>query len=137
MTNPTDQSFEMNDIIFQGIDWPIILTFYESDDVTPMDLEGALISFTVKPAYDDDDTDAAAYIALNTSDWVIDEDPDSTVPGVKNRISTVVPRAIVQTIPVGEHVQDLDIIPLATGYLNTYGSGYLEVKAQVGRRTPS
>lgn len=132
-----DLTFEYNEAVVQGIDWQIIMTFYEADDVTPMNLAGALISLTVKPDYDSDDTDALAYIALDTADFTIDEDPDGPLTGVTNRISAVVPRATMQAVPVGTHPMDIDIIPAATGYLNTYGSGHLYVNPQVGRRTPA
>lgn len=129
-------AFPLNNTIIQGVDWPIILTFYEEDDITPVNLAGAKISYTVKPAYDEDDLDAAAYVKLNTSDFTIDADPDGG-GAVTNRISAVVPRSTVHAIPVGTHVQDLDIVPQTTSRLGTYGSGQLVVKAQVGRREPT
>jgi hypothetical protein len=132
-----DRTFPMNDTIVQGIDWPIVFTFYEDDDVTPKNMAGSLITFTVKPAFDEDDTDAEAYVALETSDFTIDEDPDGPLDGTLNRISAVVPRTTTHDIPVGTHKQDLDIIPAATGYLDTYGRGQLVVLEQSGRRTPS
>ena len=127
--------FPLNVTFTQGDDHPFELAFYENDDVTPISMDGKLMSLTVKPVYDDDDTDAAAYIALNTADMTVDEDTEVAGGGVNNRVSMVFPRTLTALIPVGDHVVDFQV--LDGGYLHTQGSGTAVCEPQTGRRIPT
>lgn len=126
--------FPLNITFRQGDDFPFALTFYEPDDTTPIDMSSALMSLTIKPLIDADDTDAAAYIALDTADFVIDPDPDGG-GAVNNRVSITLPRALTKPIPVGTHLIDFQV--LSGGMLQTQGYGSAVCKEQVGRRLPT
>lgn len=126
---------EMNHTVTQGDDFTFETAYYEEDDTTPVDISTWKFAFTVKPAIDADDTDAAAYIAVDTADMVIDEDTEVTGGGIDNRVSFRVNRSVVKLIPVGTYPCDFQAIDAADN-LQTHGLGDFVVEAQPGRRVP-
>lgn len=128
-------SFPLNMTFHQGDDFLFEMTFYEEDDTTPLNMADKVMSLTVKPAVDADDTDAAAYIKLNTADFIVDSDPDGG-GAVLNRVNVLFPRASTKLIPVGTHVIDFQVKD-AAAHLLTYGYGDCVVEPQISRREPT
>jgi len=126
---------EMNHTVVQGDDFTFETSYYEADDTTPIDITGWKFAFTVKPAVDADDTDAAAYIAVDTADMTIDKDTEVAAGTVLNRVSFRVHRDVVKLIPVGTYPCDFQVIDDADNLL-THGVGDFVVEAQPGRRVP-
>lgn len=120
----------------QGDTFTFEMAFYASDDATPRDISTSKFAFTVKPAIDADDTDAGAYISVDTADMTIDEDTEVAGGGVDNRVSFRVAASVVKAIPVGTYPCDFQELD-AAGNLMTQTFGDFVVTEQVGRRVPS
>lgn len=128
--------FALNITFRQGDDYPFSMAFYEDDDVTPIAMGSPKkLGLTIKPLIDDDDTDANAYIALNTADFVVDPDPDGG-GAVNNRVNVLLPRALTKLIPVGTHYVDFQVLD-AANHLQTQGFGSAVCTPQTGRRIPT
>jgi hypothetical protein len=121
----------MDHEVHQGDDFTFEIAYYEDDDTTPIDVSGWSFYFTVKPAVDEDDTDAEAYIAADPADFTIDE--DVTGSGTDNRASFAVADTVIQAIPVGTHVADFLAVDDA-GRKQTQGYGDFRILPQVTRR---
>ena len=120
----------------QGDTFTFEMAFYASDDATPRDIGASKFAFTVKPAVDADDADAAAYIAVDTASMTIDKDTEVAGGGVVNRVSFRVDASVIKAIPVGTYPCDFQELDIA-GNLMTQTIGDFVVVQQVGRRVPS
>lgn len=89
-----------------------------------IDLTGATVYFTAKPAYDDDVTDAAAVIAVEVTDH---DDPENghTIITLSNTDTNVTP---------GEYFYDIQVKRAGT-VITSIRARKLEVFADVTRRT--
>lgn len=119
------------------------------EDMQPMDLAGVTIWLTVKAAFDDDVTDAAAllkdYIVFNDSGTVtgssgftiggIDPETSEAVTGRLSGVVTWVPTQAASTaLPAGDHIYDVQV-KLASGRFRTVYRGLpFVVEPDVTRR---
>ena len=121
----------MNYTVKRGDDFSFEIAYYEEDDVTPIDVSGWTFFFTVKLAFDTDDTDALALIAVNTGSMTIDEDVNGS--GTDNRVSFVVPRATILLMTVASHILDWQALN-ESDVLQSHGAGSFITEDKVGRR---
>ena len=125
-------AFIFNKTLRQGDSWLIQFTFDDGASAQ-LDISADDFWYTAKPDFDDDDTDAInSLITVDPGDWTKD-DSGAFGGGIVDRISYLVPATDTHTIPVDDHVQDLQ--QRRGGRLFTTGAGQLVIEGQVTRRT--
>lgn len=121
----------------QGDDYLFEVAYYEDDDETPISMDGKTMSLTIKPAIDEDDTDAAAEASYDTADFTVDEDEEVVGGGVNNRVGVLIVRSLIHAMDVGTHYIDFQVLDDATNILKTVAFGQFNVLDQVSRREPT
>ena len=132
----SDATFLFDEEARIGDDHPIVITFYDEDDLgnlTPEEIDDRTWKYTAKASASDPDVDAL----IQLDAIVADADPNLTLnPDAKiNRLSFFLPKEDTVNATERNYDHDLQSVETVSGRVFTKGAGTLTMKRQITIRT--